>query len=150
MILACGLSVRKNILTHKAFHTSFSKNSILFAGMLKKIYNFCQNGKSNKITQIETENYLILIHESVIRSAGAFKLDRLISYAIIRNSGKVNTETNQYIRPLLKKITSKFISIYNGSNLADISQFESFGREIKKILGTQTNKFDEKLTNLIY
>lgn len=150
MILACGVSARGYLLTHKAFHVSFSKESFLFAGMLKKIYNFCENAVSAESTQLEIKNYVIIIHESVIRSSGSFKLDRLISYAILRNDKKVNNEIKRYVLPLLKKITSKFISIYNGSNLADPSQFESFEREIKKILGSQTNKFDERLTNLIY
>ncbi|MFX1445046.1 MAG: hypothetical protein ACFFHV_16660, partial [Promethearchaeota archaeon] len=74
----------------------------------------------------------------------------LIAYAILDKEKKVEKHISKVVIPSLKEIIKRFIAKYDGKNLSEVSQFQSFKENLDRIFGSETKTIDEKLRGTFF
>ena len=130
---------------------SLTVRSALISGIL----GFVEHGVSN-VQYFDSNKYVIVFKKDKINSYRSKEKEMFLAYIVMDKDKKLVIEQkhDKYIEkkilPLLQKILDEFISQYNGKDLNETSQFESFKKILDKILGTDTKTLEQKLSSLFF
>ena len=100
------------------------------------------------IEYFESSKYSIIFNKGNIEDNEG-RMEEIIAFIVLDKDHRLEKYLHKTILPILKKLLSKFISRYNGSNFTKAKQFESFRSTIDKIFGSGTLTLDEKVASLI-
>ncbi|MFX1405773.1 MAG: hypothetical protein ACFFBW_02360 [Promethearchaeota archaeon] len=153
VIREAGLSFRGFTLVKKSYHkTSLGKiDSDLRSGLLTALLNFAETAFSeNFIEYFEGKKYTIAFLKDEILPEDGIEPEFLLAYAILDKEKKVDKYINKILYPLLKKVLNDFKDLYTGKNLSEITQFKAFKKNLDAIVGSETQKIDQKLQGLFY
>jgi len=137
------------------FYQSYNKASsdqsslITRSAFISSILGFAEKLIS-PVDYFESEKYLFVFKKGYILSKRTKLKEMLIAYTILDKERKVEKSIKNRILPVLQEVLVKFISIYEGRDLNETTQFLSFKKELDKILGTDTKSLDEKVSTMFF
>ncbi|MFX1275574.1 MAG: hypothetical protein ACFFBP_04020 [Promethearchaeota archaeon] len=102
------------------------------------------------VDYFESEKYIFVFQKDFILSKRTKDKELLIAYTILDQERNVDKSIRNRILPILQEVLKKFISLYNGRDLNETSQFNSFKKELDKILGTDAKSLDEKVSTMFF
>ncbi len=100
------------------------------------------------IEYFESSKYSIIFNKGNIEDNEG-RMEEIIAFIVLDKDYRLEKYLHKTILPILKKLLSKFISRYNGSNFTKTRQFDSFRNTIDKIFGSGTLTLEEKVASLI-
>ncbi|MBD3193491.1 MAG: hypothetical protein GF317_00435 [Candidatus Lokiarchaeota archaeon] len=153
VVREAGILYRGFTLISTSYHqTGEDLDQDLRSGLMTAIINFVENAFVNtKVDYLEGTKFVIAFKQDLIKSKDMNEREPFFAYVIIDNQKKIEKHIKKVINPLLEKVVDKFLSIYDGNYLSEISQFKRFKRQLDSIFGTDTTQtVDEKLKDVFY
>ena len=102
------------------------------------------------VDYFESEKYVFVFQKDFILSKRTKEKEMLIAYTVLDKEKKVEKSIKNRILPVLQEVLKRFISLYNGRDLNETTQFLSFKKELDAILGTDTKFLDEKVSSMLF
>ena len=153
VIRESGVLFRGFTLLYATYHqTSDDKiDKDLRSALLTALINFAESAFSkDTIEYLEMRKFVIAFIEDKIQPEDSPEPEPLIVYAILDHQKKIDKHISKVVIPSLQEIMRQFISKYNGKNLSEISQFQTFKKNLDQIFGTETQTIDEKLKGTFF
>ena len=153
LIRECGLLFRGFTLITSQYHDfgSTIDDKDLRSGLLTAIIDLSDVAFSTQsIEYIEGKKKVIYFTSEKISSidSSATK-EQIIAYVIQDKEKNVDKERTKII-PMLKKVLTKFIEKFDGTNLSYVSEFESFKKDIDEIFGEAGTSVDQRLKGVLF
>ncbi len=153
VIRESGILFRGFTLLFATYHQT-SDNKIdkdLRSALLTALINFAESAFSkDTIEYFEMRKFVISFIEDKIKPEDSPEPEPLIAYAILDQEKKIDKHISKVVIPSLKEIMKQFIAKYNGKNLSEISQFQTFKEKLDKIFGSETKTIDQKLKGTFF
>jgi hypothetical protein len=152
LIRECGLLFRGYTLINSQYHEfgSSVKDKDLRSGLLTAIIDFSGAAFStSSLEYIEGKKKVIFFTRDSIFSGDEKEKERILAYVIADKDKNVDKEREKII-PDLKKLLTRFVEQFNGSNLSYVSEFERFKKEIDEVFGAAGTSVDQRLKGVFY
>ena len=96
------------------------------------------------------KKYIIAFIEDKIIAKDTNEPELLIAYCIVDNKKKIDKYIKKVAVPLLRKTIEQFKMQFKFVNMSDLSQLNSFKKDIDDILGDETKTIDQKLRDQLF
>lgn len=153
VIRESGILFRGFTLLHAKYHqTSDDKiDKDLRSALLTALLNFAESAFSkDSIEYFEMKKFAISFVEDKIKPEDSPEPEPLIVYAILDKEKKIDKYLSKVVIPSLREIIKKFIEKYDGKNLSEVTQFQTFKGTLDDVFGSETKTIDEKLKGTFF
>ncbi|MFX0071699.1 MAG: hypothetical protein ACFFAO_11480 [Candidatus Hermodarchaeota archaeon] len=153
VIRESGLLFRGFTVLYASYHkTSDEKiDKDLRSALLTALLNFAESAfTTDAIEYFEMKKFAISFIEDKIKAEDSPVKEPLIAYVILDKEKKIDKYISKTVIPLLKRVISLFKESYDGKNLSEISQFESFKGNLDLIFGDVKDSLDQKLKDTLF
>ncbi len=149
LVREAGILIQGVPIIFTSFHRASKKktNLVCSSGLLSGLLGFAEC-LMEPIEYFESNQFSVIFKKKNI--IDFFKMDQeILAYIVLDKDIRIDKYLHKTILPLLEKLLKKFISKFTGSNLYKVSQFENFEKNIKRILGVNTQTLLERLNTLL-
>ena len=153
VIRESGILFRGFTLLFARYHqTSDDKiDKDLRSALLTALLNFAESAfAKDSIEYFEMKRFAISFVESKIRSEDDPETEPIIAYVILDKEKKMDKHLSKVVIPALKEALRQFKEQFEGKNLSEVTQFQSFKANLDEIFGSETKTIDEKLKGTFF
>jgi len=147
LIRECGILFRGFTIVNSQYHDfgASIKDKDLRSGLLTAIINFSDAAFSHSIEYIEGKKKSLIFTQDKILSTDVEDVSEIIISYIIMDKVKDLDKKKEKIVPELRKLLLLFKEKYKNKNLAHVSEFQEFKKEIDNLFGEEGKTIEQRL-----
>ena len=120
------------------------------SGFLSAILNFTETiFSTNLIEYFQMVKYVVAFTQDTIFAKDSKDAESIICYVVIDKTKKGEKYLSRIIQPLLSQAMMFFITLYQGKNLSETSQFKDFRKILNGLFKEISRTVDQKYEEIV-